>query len=156
MSTILANLKYLNIYVLYMGNFIANCINISRHIPIYDFVELMFSYSFFLWSTAETSSTLIFQTKYFVIFSSKKSKCFNGIIIYSDVSDHFPIFTISTSKKILNETEYVFVRYMSPGNKTTFRNKIKHVIGQMWFWVILAKMHILCFIIYFLKSLFEL
>ena len=103
MSTILANLKDINGTVYIMGDFNLNLINISEHIPTSDFVELMFSYSFSPLINkptrlAETSATLINN-----IFcnSSDKSKCFNGII-NTDVSDHFPIFTITKSEKILN------------------------------------------------------
>ena len=47
MSTILANLKDINRTVYIMEDFNLNLINISEHIPTSDFVELMFSYSFF-------------------------------------------------------------------------------------------------------------
>ena len=47
MSTILANLKDINRTVYIKGDFNLNLINISEHIPTSDFVELMFSYSFF-------------------------------------------------------------------------------------------------------------
>ena len=52
MSTILANIKDINRSVYIMGDFNFNLINISEHIPTSDFVELMFSYSFFPWSTS--------------------------------------------------------------------------------------------------------
>ena len=128
MSTILANLKDLNRTVYIMGDFNLNLINISEHIPTSDFVELMFSYSFFPLISKPTRLTETSATFIDNIFcnSIDKSKCFNGII-YTDVSDHFSIFTITTSEKILNETEYAFVRYMSPENKKKFRNKIKNV-----------------------------
>ena len=100
-SRILANLKDINRTVYIMGDFNLNLINISEHIPTSDFVELMFSYPFFPLINkptrlTETSATLIDN-----IFcnSIDKSKCFNEII-YTDVSDHFPIFTITTSVKI--------------------------------------------------------
>ena len=64
MSTILANLKGINRTAYIMGIFHLNLINISEHIPTSDFVELMFSYSFFPLINkptrlTETSATLI-------------------------------------------------------------------------------------------------
>ena len=78
----------------------------------------MFSYSFYplIDKPTQAYATIIDNT---LCNSIDKAKCFNGII-YSDVSDHFPIFTITTNEKILNETEYVFVRYMSPEIRKSF------------------------------------
>ena len=92
-----------------------NLIDITEHIPTSDFVELIFSYSFFNKPTrlTENSATLINTT---FCNSIDKSKCFNGIS-YPGVFDNSPIFTINTSENILNEIEYVFVRYMSPENR---------------------------------------
>ena len=93
MSTILTNLKKIKrtvgLYI--MGDFNLNFLNISEHIPTSDFVELMFSYSFFPLINKPTRLTEISATLIDNIFckSIDKSKCFNGII-YTDVSDHSP------------------------------------------------------------------
>ena len=85
-----------------LGDYNINLLNVDTHTASQDFVDIMFSHSFFPAITkptrvTEKSATLIdniFHNCY-----SEVSISFSGIL-YTDVSDHFPVYHIDYSVSV--------------------------------------------------------
>ena len=101
-AMLLANLKQPhnnNRTVYIMGDFNLNLINVTGHIPTSEFVEPMFSYSvcsFDSQTFTETSASHIDD----IYCNSIDTIPWLSGIIYINISDHFPIFTILSGEKI--------------------------------------------------------
>ena len=101
-------------------------INIDKHSAISDFLNTMFPYSFYPFITKPTSikgesATLIDNIYCNNIFISN---VLNGIF-YTDISDHFPIFTIIANTEISHKPETFFIRQYHQVNIDKFSNMIK-------------------------------
>ena len=81
--------------VFILGDFNVNLLEIDDHIPSSEFLELMYSNSLLPLITKPTRKTHKTSTLIDNIFTNhaSQSKISNGIL-FTDVSDHFPIFSI--------------------------------------------------------------
>ena len=81
-----------------LGDFNINLLNVDKHQSSQDFIDLMYSYSLFPNITKPTRVTGQTATLIDNIFSSDigNQDIFNGIL-YTDITDHFPVFHIDYS-----------------------------------------------------------
>ena len=73
------------------GDFNINLLTAENHIPSSEFLELMFSHSFFPLINRPTRVTGSSATLIDNIFCNSINSNFYNAIIYSDISDHFPV-----------------------------------------------------------------
>ena len=93
---ILSSLKTENKIVYLMGDFNINLLNIGKHLPSSEFLENLFSYNFYKLINKPTRVSKNSATLIDNIFCNDIQilEFMNGIF-YTDISDHFPIFTIN-------------------------------------------------------------
>ena len=125
LSNIITKIKSENKKCFIMGDYNINLLNCDKHTPTEDFINMMFSSSFFPTinkptRVSNTSATLIDN-----IFSndSEAESLFHGIL-YTDISDHYPIFYIDNSAKIHSEPKVITFRDCSERNMSRFIEKI--------------------------------
>ena len=108
MDLILNKLRLENKGVYIMGDYNINLLNADNHLPTSEFVDMMYSYGLLPLINKPTrvsnkgSCTLIDN-----IFCNEfynKSEFLNGIF-YSDISDHFPVFSILINTNYKSNTE---------------------------------------------------
>ena len=122
---ITAKLKHVNKTVYLMGDFNINLLNHDRHAATSDFLETLYSASFFPLITKPTRITNETATLIDNIFCnySDIDNFVNGIL-FTDLSDHFPVFTIN---KACNEEviqKYINKRSYSQQNHNRFIQEI--------------------------------
>ena len=117
-----------NKYVYMMGDYNINLLNVDNHLPTSEFLDTLFSYSFYPLINKPTrvkgdSATLIDN-----IFSNNMdiNNLSNGIF-YVDISDHFPIFTITSNTRIKPAPVTITRRIFSTNNIDNFVNRLKNV-----------------------------
>ena len=117
--------EHKDIYLL--GDFNINILESSSHIPTAEFIETVYSYSLFPLITKPTrlqgnSATLIDNIFYSDI---TQSDIINGIL-YTDISDHFPIFSIDflKQKTLSNMCTENVSRVYSKKNIDKFKSKL--------------------------------
>ena len=109
-----------------MGDFNINLLNADKHAPTQEFIDLMFSHSFIPNITkptrvARNSATLIDN-----IFTNSlldNNQIFTGAL-YTDISDHFPIFHIDYSCKMNKIDSKVKKRIFSQENISKFNSAL--------------------------------
>ena len=111
-----------------MGDFNVNLLNSDRHLPSSDFLDVFYTNNFFPLITKPTrvqsnSATLIDN-----IFCNniENDKLFKGIL-YTDVSDHFPIFTIDYSQTVAPPIAFHRGRNYCDKNKNKFKQKLEEI-----------------------------
>ena len=82
-----------------LGDFNVNILNSDNHLPTREFVDSLFSHSFIPKITKPTRVTNRSATLIDNIFSNvpPDSECDLSGILYTDISDHFPVFYIDNS-----------------------------------------------------------
>ena len=113
-SNLLSLLQQTNKVVYIMGDYNINLLNVHTHIPTADFIDMMYSYSFFPLITKPTrvtgdTATLIYN------ISCNDVDCLdmmNGVF-YNDISDHFPIFSINFKGHIADTKIYITKRMVT-------------------------------------------
>ena len=115
------------IYV--MGDFNLNLLNMDNHLPTSEFLEIMYSFSYFPLINKPTrikkdSATLIDN-----IFCNTFSKdiVVDSGIFFTDISDHFPIFSINSYGKSSDSVRYVRKRIFNNTNIQKFVNQISMI-----------------------------
>ena len=113
--------KYQGVFVL--GDFKLNLLR-SNDNNIFDYVNLMFSYSLFPLITkptrvTETSATLIDH-----IWSSQLEKIIGNYVIHNDISDHFPVLSQLQIVSIKHESQQIFKRVISATAIDKFNNDL--------------------------------
>jgi hypothetical protein len=108
----LTKIKQENKYVYIMGDFNINLLNVDTHIPSSEFLENMFLYYFFPMITKPTkvkgdSATII--DNIYCNNMDNMDIC-NGIL-YTDISDHFPVFTIIPNVKVQHVPARMTTKY---------------------------------------------
>ena len=108
-----------------MGDFNVNLLNCENHIPSSEFLELFYSNNFFPLINKPTrvstsSATLIDNIFYNDI---ENPKILKGIL-YTDISDHFPIFTIDYSFSEVASPTYIRGRNYCEKNKNSFKSRM--------------------------------
>ena len=95
MSEILSNIKIENKLTYLLGDFNVNLLNIDKHKDSQDFVDYMYSHSMFPCINKPTRVTAKTATLIDNIFTSDigNDHALSGIL-YSDITDHFPVFYI--------------------------------------------------------------
>ena len=109
-----------------MGDFNINLLDIENHIPSSEFIELLYSYGLYPMITKPTrmqnnSATLIDN----IFHNDLNSSHFNGIL-YTDISDHFPIFSINTKTHIDIAPQNSLIRSISECNINQFITKLRN------------------------------
>ena len=127
-SHILSTIKCENKKCYIMGDYNINLLNCDKHSPTEDFINTMFLHSFFPTINKPTRVTATSATLIDNIFSNdfEQESLFHGIF-YTDISDHYPIFFIDSSKKIKNEQKEIKFRDFSHRNVSCFLDKLHSV-----------------------------
>ena len=112
------------IYIL--GDFNINLLNTDKHVQSSDFLETMYLFSLFPFITKPTRVTKSTATLIDNIYSNHihNNVSFNGIL-YTDITDHLPIFTISKDFKISHKDRFHLIRNTNTDNIKTFNRKIQ-------------------------------
>ena len=126
-TQILTALKYENKTVYITGDFNINLLSTDKHIPSAEFIETMYSYSFFPLISKPTrvskhSATLIDN----IFCNNTNDKDIINGIFYTDISDHFPIFSINVNIKVVEETCLPKSRKYTSVNIEKFKINIKN------------------------------
>jgi hypothetical protein len=119
-------IKHQNKNCLYAGDFNLDLLKYKSHTPTNDFLNLNFALSYTQKINRPTRITSETATVIDNIFSNipLSSENVNGILL-SDLSDHFPIFTIFPKIRKPASTAYITKRSMSDKNKTSFKEKVE-------------------------------
>ena len=130
-ETLLVNIKSENKLVYAMGDWNINLLNIENHEPSQEFFDIMMSNSLIPTITKPTRVTHRSATLIDNIFCNSlfdNDQLFSGIL-YTDISDHLPIFHIdySSKKKVL--PQYIKKRIYSDSNITNFKTLLS---AQEW------------------------
>ena len=111
-----------------MGDYNINIIN-SEHVETQNFIDMMFEYGFIPCINKPTRVTSRSATLIDNIFTNNYSSydsALNGIL-YTDVSDHFPIFHIDVLSSVDNTPKYVQRRDFSKDNIDKFNTLIADI-----------------------------
>lgn len=108
-----------------MGDFNINLLDNTVHVPAADFIESLYSYSFFQLITKPTrvqsnSATLIDNLYCNNIANLNMT---NGIL-YTDISDHFPVFCMSNYIETLRVQNTKKSRIFSNANIAAFKESL--------------------------------
>ena len=99
LATLLTKIKSERKYVSCLGDYNISLLNYDTHGPTQEFADLMYSHSLFPCITKPTRVTAKSASLIDNIFCNNdvnNDDVFNGIL-YTDISDHFPIFHIDNS-----------------------------------------------------------
>ena len=126
-TEILHKLEHSNKTIYVMGDFNINLLSADRHVPSAHFLDILYSSSFYPLITKPTrvhdnSATLIDN-----IFCNYHNinNLTNGIM-FTDISDHFPIFTVNNLTKIDNSVKTVNRRSYNKLNSEKFKTEIQN------------------------------
>ena len=128
---LLAVIKSENKLSYMMGDWNINLLSVEQHEPSQDFLDLMMSHSLVPIITKPTRVTHRSATLIDNIFSGSlfhTDKSFSGIL-YTDISDHYPIFHIDYSYESCPETQYIQRRIYSENNISKFK---QHLDAHDW------------------------
>ena len=111
----------------FVYHFNINLLNTDKHIPSAEFIETMYSYSFFPLISKPTRISKHSATFIDNIFCNNinDKDIINGIF-YTDISDHFPIFSINVNIKVVEETCLPKSRKYTSVNIEKFKINIKN------------------------------
>lgn len=125
LNDILANIQRENKYVYLLGDFNIDLLNSNHHNNSSQFIDTMYSYSLFPLINKPTRVTTQSKTLIDNIFSNDihSTNLFNGILL-SDISDHFPVFSINVSQIITDKQLYITTRNYNQTNIDTFTDKL--------------------------------
>ena len=125
LTEILFKVKNENKILYIMGDYNLNILDSDKHLPTANFIELMYSNSLFPLISKPTRVTQNTASLIDNIFCNDISTTdkFNGIL-FTDVSDHFPVFTINY-KTPQQEAHCYKSRVYSSKNISIFTNKLK-------------------------------
>ena len=87
---------------MYNGDYNINLLNIDNHLPTAEFLETMYSHGFYLLINKPTRIKNTTATLIDNIFRNyeniRDTDLFNGIL-YTDISDHLPVFSVNFKEK---------------------------------------------------------
>ena len=122
MKTILSRISPSTKQCRIMGDYNLDLLNSDIHPPTAEFIDTMFSHSMFLLINKPTRSTSHSHTCIDNIFSNHitpTSKSIQGIL-YTDISDHFPIFFIDLNTRSKIEKRTIIKRHFTEKAKSQF------------------------------------
>ena len=125
--TLLSKIKLENKICYLLGDYNINLLSTETHLSTSEFVETMFSHMFIPLvnrptRVKERSATII--DNIFVNYYGQNS-CFSGIL-YTDISDHFPVFCIDKAHKAEQKLESQYKRIYSHKNQRDFKAALSH------------------------------
>jgi exonuclease III len=108
-----------------LGDFNINIMNSDTHASTADFLELMFSNSMLPLISKPTRITNHTYSLIDNIFHNDvpNNSFINGVL-YTDITDHFPVFSITTNNSLSNQQRIHKFRNYSNTNIDKFRNKL--------------------------------
>ena len=127
---ILSILNKENKFIYIMGDFNINLLNIDKHLLSSEFIEMMYSFAYIPLIIKPTrikkqSATLI--DNIFSNFIDKDTGSLNGLL-FTDISDHLPVFHINSLCKSASKKQDVFrKRIYSNQNIQTFNDTIQQI-----------------------------
>lgn len=110
-----------------LGDYNLNLINAENHTLTQEFLDLMYSHALFPSITKPTRVTTTSATLIDNIFCNNvynQSDIFTGIL-YTDVSDHFPVFHIDYSNQLKKAPRQMKRRMYTQANMTLFSEKVR-------------------------------
>ena len=122
----LSTIKSENKTLYFLGDYNVDLLNIDKHQDSQDFIDLMYSNSFLPAITKPTRVTAKSATLIDNIFSTNitdNEHIFNGIL-YTDITDHFPVFYIDYSCSILPQPRLIRKRIYSQENLEKFSSRL--------------------------------
>lgn len=127
-SEILHSIKQENKWLYLLGDFNINLFNMDRHLASSEFLDITYSHALFPLITKPTRITSNTSTLIDNIFMNDISNqnTTNGIL-FTDISDHFPIFTINHNTRLPSNTTQRVGRIYSKHNIESFVNNLKTV-----------------------------
>ena len=127
-SNFLTKIKSERKYVLCLGDYNISLLNYDTHGPTQEFADLMYSHSLFPCVTKPTRVTAKSASLIDNIFCNNdvnNDDVFNGIL-YTDISDHFPIFHIDNSCATKTSCPYLKRRVFSEQNIEQFSSNLRN------------------------------
>lgn len=117
-----------NKVVYLIGDFNINLLNTNNHKITADFVELMFSYFYMPLINKPTrikndSATLIDN----ILCNDVMYMESNNGILCTDISDHFPVFSVMKAKREQANPEYIIKRIVNDVNIQKFKDKLSTI-----------------------------
>lgn len=122
MSTLLSKMEGERKYISCLGDYNISLLNYDSHIGTQEFVDLLYSNALFPCITKPTRITAKSATLIDNIFCNtlvNDDRAFLGIL-YTDISDHFPIFYIDGSSIVTKPPKYIKRRIFSEHNIEQF------------------------------------
>lgn len=111
-----------------LGDYNANLLQVNSHKATSDLLDILYSKHFIPLISKPTRVTSRGASLIDNIFSNYEMVHDNiSGILYSDISDHFPVFTLCTTKLKESTQQIVITRNFSLPNKVKFKQKIEHV-----------------------------
>ena len=126
LTEILHNIRKEGKLLYIMGDFNINLLDTDNHIPSSEFLDNMYSLSFFPLITKPTRITQNTSTLIDNIFINdiNNIQSFSGIL-FTGITDHFPVFSINYGTKILEKVSSYKTRILSLSNMESFANKLR-------------------------------
>ena len=127
-SDILHKIRSENKLCYLIGDFNLNLLNCESHSPTAEFVEMMYSYMFFPLINKPTRVTHSSATIIDNIFTNDiEHQDFLPGILFTDISDHFPIFVIQKNKLCQGPETSQFKRIYSTAKILKFKEELGHL-----------------------------
>ena len=128
MSELLSKIKSERKYVSCLGDYNISLLNYDTHGPTQEFADLMYSHSLFPCITKPTRVTAKSASLIDNIFCNNDLNDDNGFtgILYTDISDHFPIFHIDSSCATKTTCSYFKKRTFSQQNIEQFSSNLRN------------------------------
>lgn len=123
---VLSKLSKEDKHIYLTGDYNINLLNSDSHIPTAEFIELLFTFSYFPCINkptriSSTSATIIDN----IFVNNIHSKIMTAGILATDVSDHCPVFCITPFRlNAVKSDNYVVKRIFNDRNKTKFMGKL--------------------------------
>ena len=130
-----------------MGDFNINLLNFDKHAETTSFVDILHAHSFVSLINRPTRVTKNSATLIDNIFTN----CYCNIehtfqcLIYTDVSDHFPIVHIDFEMKLCDTDTSVTVETYRTKIDNDFMNQFRLSIGRLFIVRVTHKLHLDCF-----------
>ena len=128
MNKVLSVINQENKIVYIMGDFNINLLNVDKHVPSSEFIEIMYSFSLYPLINKPTRVTDKSATLIDNIFCNNMvdTSMFNAIF-YTDITDHFPVFCISVKNNEVENQHYTTIRQYTEDNISKFCSNIQTV-----------------------------
>lgn len=110
--------------IIVTGDFNINFLRYNDHGPTNDFLNSLLSQSFLPMITLPTRITQTCANLLDNIFTNKQQESYQGGLLYSDISDHLPIFYINATKKSTQSQSHDMKRYISKRKIDLFKQSL--------------------------------